>query len=153
VQSFFYATKDGVLIETQTNKLGPERVADLTMVLRCISLSRQRIVIDEIKLQMNTVWGMVLTALGDFNRSDNTTGFSGLNRINLYKSTSLLASKERLEAFILGTGWVEGSYEGFNLRWLLLTGEEYVRGREHTCDVCVVIDGVVGDWILRGDIV
>ena len=43
-----------------------------------------------------------------------------------------MASKERLESFILGTGWVEGSYEGFNLRWLLLTGEEYAWGRDHT---------------------
>ena len=99
VQSFFYATKDGVLVETQTNKLGPERVADLTMVLRCMSQSRQRIAVDEIRLQMDTVWGMVLTALGDFNRSDNTVGFSGLNRNSLYRGTPLLASKERLASF------------------------------------------------------
>jgi hypothetical protein len=32
VQQFFYITKDGLLMETQTNKLGPERVAALTMV-------------------------------------------------------------------------------------------------------------------------
>ncbi len=132
VQAFFYATKDGILVETQTNKLGPERVADLTMVLRCMSLNRQRIAVDEIRLQMDTVWGMVLTALGDFNRSDNTVGFAGLNRISLYRGTPLLASKERLASFILGTGWVEGSYEAFNLRWLLLPGEEYAWGRDHT---------------------
>ena len=132
VQSFFYATKDGILVETQTNKLGPERVADLTMVLRCMSQNRQRIAVDEIRLQMDTVWGMVLTALGDFNRSDNTVGFAGLNRISLYRGTPLLASKERLASFILGTGWVEGSYEAFNLRWLLLPGEEYAWGRDHT---------------------